>query len=151
MKTFLSALCLGLMVSAVQAQGLDAPGQRAYDTLAHVSDFAMGGVGVAGTRSQGETALRVLLGQKQAASTFQRLLGSATPEGKLYGLLGLSMVAPGQMAQAAKPYESSKTNVHTMAGCIRMAQPIGGVVRAIEKGRYRLYFARVEKKRTPAR
>ncbi len=144
MKPLLYLLCLWSLSSAVCAQGLTAPGKHAYDALAHVSTFAVGGVGFAGTRSAGESALRVLLKEKGANAAFQKLLQSATPEGQLYGLLGLSLVAPGQLTSYAKAYLSSKSPVQTISGCIVMTETTGQVTQQINKGRYRAYFARPE-------
>lgn len=141
MKMLLSVLCLCVLSSAVSAQALDAPGKKAYDALAHISVFAMGGVGFAGTRSSGESALRVLLKEKGAGAACQKLLQSATPEGKLYALLGLSVVAPGPFASQVKPYLASTTPVQTMSGCIAMKETMGGAAQRIKKGDYRVFFA----------
>lgn len=146
MKMLLSLLCLWSLSSAVSAQGLDAPGKHAYDALTRVSVFAVGGVGVAGTRSQGESAFRVLLKQKGAGAAFQQLLKSATPEGKMYGLLGLSVIAPGHLAPQAKPFLSAPEPVQTISGCMVMTEKMGAVAQQINKGNYRLYFARTADK-----
>lgn len=152
MKMLLSLLCLWSLSSAVSAQGLDAPGKHAYDALTRVSVFAVGGVGYAGTRSQGESALRVLLKEKQATVAFQQLIKSATPEGKLYGLLGLSVVAPAQLSPQVKGYLTSTVPVHTMSGCLGMTEKMGTVAQEINKGQYRLYLTRTaDKPVRPAR
>lgn len=140
MKMLPLLLCLCSMSSVVCAQGLNASSEHAYDALGHVSVFAVGGVGFAGTRSPGESALRVLLKQKQASVAFQQLVKSATPEGKMYALLGLSLVAPGHLAPQMGPYLASTVPVHTMSGCISMTEKMGAVVQQISKGNYRLYF-----------
>ncbi len=142
MKILLSLLCLVSLSSAVCAQGLDAPGKRAYDTLARVSLFAVGGIGVVGSRSSGETALRVLLKEKGGGTAFQKLLQSATPEGKLYGLLGLSLVAPGHLSAQMGPYLASKVPVQTASGCMMMTEETRAVAHNINNGEYRLYFTR---------
>lgn len=148
MKMLLSVLCLYVLCSAVSAQALDAPGKKAYDALTQMSVFAMGGVGFAGTRSSGESALRVLLKEKGASAACQKLLQSGTPEGKLYGLLGLSVVSPGQFASQVKPYLASKTPVQTMSGCIVMKQQLGEIAQRIKKGDYQVFFAQKPAKST---
>ena len=57
--------------------------------LDKASMFALGGIGVAGTMSPGEKALRQLLEKPDAVAQLERLLTNATPAAQLYALLGL--------------------------------------------------------------
>src|SRR3954468_10690073 len=57
--------------------------------LQNAGSFALGGVGVAGTMSAGERALREVLKKPDAVAQLEALLSNASPAGKLYALLGL--------------------------------------------------------------
>ena len=59
------------------------------DQLRSVAYFAFGGVGVAGTTSQGEVAFRQILQGPAANEKFLRLLETGNPQGKCYALVGL--------------------------------------------------------------
>jgi len=55
--------------------------------LQSTGSFALGGIGVAGTMSAGERALREVLKNQDAVARLEALLPSASPAGKLYALL----------------------------------------------------------------
>jgi hypothetical protein len=57
--------------------------------LRKAGSFAIGGVGVAGTMSAGERALRQALKEPDAVSRLEAMLSTASPAGQLYILLGL--------------------------------------------------------------
>src|SRR5690349_783833 len=59
--------------------------------LQDAGSFALGGIGVAGTMSSGERALREVLKQPDAVARLEALLSGASPAGKLYALLGLKI------------------------------------------------------------
>jgi hypothetical protein len=66
-------------------------GRNAYQKLLNVRLFAIGGVGFGAQTSTGELALHVLLNEKEATAALKSLVHDATPEGSLYGLLGLRL------------------------------------------------------------
>src|ERR1700758_4900035 len=53
--------------------------------------FALGGIGVAGTISKGESALRTILDAPDAVAQLEKMLPHATDAGRLYILVGLRM------------------------------------------------------------
>ncbi|HSP45234.1 MAG TPA: hypothetical protein VLO30_04520 [Chthoniobacterales bacterium] len=57
--------------------------------LRKVETFAIGGIGVVGSRSPGERALRQILKEPDAVARLETMILSATPAAKLYALLGL--------------------------------------------------------------
>jgi hypothetical protein len=137
MRNWLLSLGLLLLVSAPAfALDLDPKSQKAYTKLKTIPLFAMGGVGFAGTTSEGETALRVLLENKQANVVFQTLLKEATREGQLYALLGLRFTNPSSFTRQVGPFLSMKAKVGTMSGCILSEQPVSTIATAIKKGSY---------------
>ena len=62
---------------------------NAESALIKTSSFALGGVGVAGTMSEGERVLREILREAGATARLENLLPHASPAGQLYALLGL--------------------------------------------------------------
>jgi hypothetical protein len=66
--------------------------EQAYQTLLKVDLFALGGIGYSGEISKGEEALDILLEENELIPAFRKLVKEATPEGKLYALLGLKML-----------------------------------------------------------
>jgi hypothetical protein len=136
MRNGLVLLGLFLMSAPAFAQEGETDKQKAYATLKTVPYFAVGGVGFAGTTSQGEQALRALLKQKDAATVFKTLLKEANQEGRLYALLGLRLTNPTVFARDVTPFLSLKTKAHTMSGCIMCDQPVASLAKTIQKGDY---------------
>jgi hypothetical protein len=117
---------------------LSAEGRAAYDQLAAADVFAIGPVGVAGTTSADELALRRLLGEPHAAVALTSLAESATLAGKLYGLAGLSMKDRESAVALAHKLEArdGATEVQEVSGCIVMQVKVSDVVGRIERGEY---------------
>src|SRR2546421_11827329 len=67
------------------------PAPAESDDLQSAGSFALGGVGVAGTMSAGERALREVLRKPDAVARLETMLINASPAGKLYALLGLKI------------------------------------------------------------
>ena len=138
------ALCL-LLLACVPgcAVQLDAKGEAAYTTLKSVPMFATGGIGFAGTKSDGEKALRILLKQKQAEDALQSLLKEANPAGQMYALVGLKSLHSDAFEKAVAPFLTEKTKIKTMYGCMRDEETVAKVAADIRKGNHPL---RPEKK-----
>ncbi|MBX7224173.1 MAG: hypothetical protein K1Y36_29940 [Blastocatellia bacterium] len=109
--------------------------QAAFTTLLQAKTFAMGGVGVAGTTSAEEKALRELLGSKQSVAVFNTLLEQAQPAGKIYALLGLS-VKDQKAFLSAKNQITNLGNIQVMSGCLVADESAPSLVEKIEKGVY---------------
>jgi hypothetical protein len=145
MRTWIVLLGLLLISIPTLAQKRDANSQKAYTTLKTAHYFALGGVGFAGTTSEGENALRILLKPKDAVPLFQKLLKEANREGQLYALLGLRLTNPTVFAREVTPFLSMQAKAHTMSGCIASDQPVATITQTIKKGDY----DKVVKKETP--
>ena len=76
------------IVSAIALIICAIPLARAAD-VQEVDKFALGGIGAAGTISKGESALRTILAQPDAATQLEKMLPHATDAGRLYVLVGL--------------------------------------------------------------
>jgi hypothetical protein len=82
--------CAALLASA---EFIRAEKQIASETVLQKTEmFALGGIGVAGTMSEGERALREILGQPNALARLEALVSSGSTAGKLYALLGLRII-----------------------------------------------------------
>src|SRR5215213_4606168 len=99
MRRILSPFLLMVMLSLSFAQdaqqsrfdvaSLSSAGQQAYQKLFKAEVFRLGGVGFAGVTSEEEIALRTPLKETAAVEALTSLVNSGSPEGSLYGLLGL--------------------------------------------------------------
>jgi hypothetical protein len=108
-----------------------------YEALTAVTTFAIGGVGFAGTISSGEKDFRALLKEPDAVAQCQKLLTDATPEGQMYGLLGLKLKDEVAFTAAFPKYKESKTTLRQMSGCIMGNVTMGEMAARIEKGSYK--------------
>lgn len=115
---------------------LDA-GHSPYEALTATTTFAIGGVGFAGTISPAETDFRALLKEPDAVVKCQKLLTEATPEGQMYGLLGLKLKDETAFLAALPKYKGSKTALREMCGCIMGTITVGELAARFEKGTYK--------------
>jgi hypothetical protein len=134
-RVVLLCLCL-LFCEPAFCFDLDVKGKSAFQTLKTASVFALGGVGFAGTTSDTEKALRVLLAQRDAVPALEALLKEARLEGKLYALLGLKWKDERAFRKTASEYRSVAARATTMRGCIQAERPAAELVKEIEQGRY---------------
>jgi hypothetical protein len=118
-----------------------APGV-AEEGLEKASMFALGGIGVAGTMSQGERALRELLEKPDAVARLERMLTSATPAGRLYALLGLRVKDRAAYQRALEKYRANDSKVETARGCMLGQDPFVDLVQEIERGQYDSFLDR---------
>lgn len=129
MRTFLSIL--GFALAALTARAAN-PQQ----TLKSVPQFAFGGIGVAGTTSEGELAFRALLKMPGAEREFVKILQSGNFEGKCYALVALRSLNPTRYAEKVATYQDKKVEVTTVGGCIVAVLPMSSVVSNIDARAY---------------
>lgn len=98
--------------------------------------FAFGGIGFAGTTSEGEIAFKTLLASGTAETDFTRLLKSGNPQAKCYALVGLRLKARPVFDEQVKTFAASKQEVQTCAGCMMSKLPMSSVVASIQRGDY---------------
>jgi len=125
------ALCLGLTHASFADQS-----SNPADQLLHASSFALGGIGVAGTISEGERALRNLLRDSAATVQLEELLVKATPAGQLYALLGLRVHDRAAYEKALKDFRVPDGEVETIAGCMIWRAPFKQIFDRIKAGEY---------------
>lgn len=110
--------------------------------LQSAGSFAMGGVGVAGTMSAGERALRQLLKQPDAVAQLEAMLPSASPAAKLYVLVGLRLRDRAAYERALEKCRSIDAKVETARGCMLSQESFRDLVKQIERGQYDNFLAR---------
>lgn len=115
----------------------------AVASLGHAKLFAFGGIGVAGTKSEGEKLFERVMASPDALTHFRSVLKSGTSEGRLYALCGLRALDKAAFTDSASSMKSdTKTTVQTAAGCMISHQLVSSVVSNIEKGNYDHYLSK---------
>jgi hypothetical protein len=122
-----------VLVTACIVRGRD---EEAVETLAHIPLFAFGGIGIAGTTSNGEAAFHNVFESRNAAADFAQILKTGTPQAQCYALVGLRLKDRAAFDEQVKRFASSKQEVQTCAGCMMSKQPMSSVVANINKGWY---------------
>ncbi|HEX4640843.1 MAG TPA: hypothetical protein VH252_05620 [Chthoniobacterales bacterium] len=110
--------------------------------LESISSFALGGVGVAGTMSAGERALREILKKNDATARLEQLVPNAAPAGKLYALLGLRIRDRAAYERALEKCRSIEAKVETARGCMLSTESFRDLVREIQRGQYDSFLDR---------
>ena len=111
-------------------------------TLRKTELFALGGIGVAGTMSEGERALREVLKESDVAARLEKLLSDASPAGQLYALLGLRLRDRAAYERALGKLRTNDAKVQTARGCILQQESFGDLIKQIERGDYDTFLFR---------
>jgi hypothetical protein len=141
LRTLWPIALIGVALSSGSSILASAPSD-AESTLRMTGSFALGGVGVAGTMSEGERALRELLKQSDAVARLESLLPQASAAGQLYALLGLRVRDRGAYQPALARFGQRDAKVQTMRGCILQQESFQSLVKEIEHGDYDLFLSR---------
>jgi len=123
------------------ALNLSEQGKSAYYTLSTVDAFNVGGFGLASATYKGEKALRVLLNERHSLNAFKSLLDYATPEGQMYGLMGLYIKDKSSFDDEVKLFRvrsSDVKKVYVLEGCGASWEDSSKVIKRIMDGRYSL-------------
>jgi hypothetical protein len=135
-------LSLLVFLFAGPSRGEAAESAAAEAVLEKAGMFALGGIGVAGTMSPGERALREILEKPDAAARMERLLTSAGPAGQLYALLGLRLKGRALYDRAVEKLRAIDATVGTARGCILSRESFRDLVKEIERGQYDTFLER---------
>ncbi len=98
--------------------------------------FALGGIGVAGTISKGESALRTILEAPDAVTQLEKMLPHATDAGRLYILVGLRIRDRSAYKRAFDSYSKHDSSVETVHGCMISKESFQAVMREIDRGNF---------------
>ena len=109
-------------------------------TLSSIHDFAFGGIGVAGTTSEGEVAFREIYNRPSAKDDFLKLLNAGNPQARCYALVALRGLSPQIYSSEIEKYKKDKTKVTTIGGCMIAVFPMSSVATNIEAGYYDSYI-----------
>ena len=109
-----------------------------FETLQRIRVFAFGGVGYAGTTSDGEVALRSVLTNNNALEIFAVILTNGSTEAKLYALCGIRKLSPADFDGEVRKLETNAP-VSTMHGCIMRNERAADVLVRIRAGQYDVF------------
>jgi hypothetical protein len=114
----------------------------ADSTLRNISSFAFGGIGIAGTMSAGERALREVLQKPDVSSRLEKLVSDASPAGQLYALVGLRIRDRAAYERVLEKLGKTDVTVRTARGCILQQESFRALLNEIERGNYDTFLAR---------
>ncbi len=105
----------------------------AYDAVKNAQEFAIGGIGVAGTLSASELALREVRDGPKAEEQLRKILSEGTQAGRLYALYGLRQLGASDYDRLAEPYRSNHSRVKRIQGCMISEDEISNVIKWIDQ------------------
>jgi hypothetical protein len=109
--------------------------------VAAAKPFALGGIGVAGTMSEGEHKLRAVLQASDASQQLQSAFAQATPAGQLYILVGLRRCDSAAYQKIFRTLSRSKEEVETVRGCSIGQEPFEELLAEVNDGHFDLYLS----------
>jgi hypothetical protein len=118
-----------------------------YESVKNAPEFAIGGIGVAGTLSPSELALREVRDGPRAEEQLRKLLNEGSPAGRLYALYGLRQLGVSDYDRLAEPYRSNHSRVKHIQGCMISEDETASVVKWIDQ--YAQQVRTWEKKEPP--
>ena len=153
-------------VLVFEAKVLSDKGQAAYQTLSSANLFALGHIGYAGQIADETIALSILIKEKNVEEALQSLARDATPEGQVYGLLGLQVIKCDCLKGELEAYKklpptpdrdmekvflrTPAGHIRSMSGCFPQSLKQEEVIRDLENGKLAESFTLVNKTRTYA-
>jgi hypothetical protein len=123
------------IVGAIALSLCAAPFARGSD-VQHADKFAFGGIGAAGIMSDGERALRAILGEPDAVAQLERMLPHATDAGRLYILVGLHVRDQPAYKRAFHSCSQHDGTVETVHGCMIGRESFQALLRKIDRGEF---------------
>jgi hypothetical protein len=105
----------------------------AQDSVKGAQEFAIGGIGVAGTLSPSELALREIRDGPRAGEQLRKLLNEGTQAGRMYALYGLRQLEVADYEKLAAPYRASNQPVRRIQGCMISMATTSEVVKWIDQ------------------
>ena len=141
MKTFAITFIAGIvMVQSGVSLAASSENSPARD-LAATKSFAFGGIGVAGTMSEGERNLRAVSDRPDASQQLQAALAHATPAGKLYILVGLRRCDRAAYQKILPSLARPNEDVEIARGCMISREPFRQLLSQIQGGRFDDYLS----------
>ena len=125
-------MILALLLTSGFAQTADAP-DAAFDRLVKTNMYAFGGVGFAGTVTQGEKDYRTIAARPTAVADFERLFAAGTPEAKAYALVAIHALSPEKFEELSRPLRDSNIELQTAQGCILSKKRLSSVINGLQQ------------------
>ena len=127
---------VAFLVPGSRGFGAEWEPEKAYERLVAAKVFAFGGVGFAGTTSDGEKAFHAVLASTNGLEVLRKVLKKGTWEAKMYALCGMWKLAPREVQAEAERIVREKATVKMMTGCLMFEEPVSKVVERISSGAY---------------
>lgn len=114
-----------------------APVEQSVQRLAHVGVFAFGGVGFAGSTSQGELDFRRIKLEPPdlALAAFEKVYATGNLQAKSYALVGIRSLKLKRFKELYAALSPSDGDVTTMRGCDISSEHFRDIARQIDKGK----------------
>ena len=129
-------LLLAFLMLGSRGFGVEWEPDKAYERLMKTDVFVFGGVGFAGTTSEGEKGFHVVLASTNALEVLKKVLKNGTREAQMYALCGLRKLAPKDFQAEAERIGAEKVTVKLMTGCLMSEEPVSKVMERIRSGAY---------------
>jgi hypothetical protein len=140
MKTFVVVVVLMLIEFGWCGFGAElaapVPARQARQQLLEAKFFAFGGVGFAGTKSEGEKAFQEVLTSPDALLFFKAAVTNDNPVARLYALIGIRKLESESFDKLAMSLRDSNPRVTTMTGCMVNEERATDVLDRIKAGSY---------------
>ena len=124
---------LALVLTAIALSAADVKPADPVERLSHVDLYAFGGVGFAGTTSQGQQDYDAILVRRSAKLDFEKIFSSGNPQAKAYALNGIYKLDPARFRALNEQLRMETTKVRTAHGCILGLETLGSIVQGIGK------------------
>ena len=108
----------------------------AMKRLVNINEFALGGIGYAGTTSQGEKDYQLILVSSSALAKLETLYATGNLQAKCYALVGIRKLDRNRFNRLVASLPSPGAQVRTASGCIIRSEQFGTVVKRITAGDY---------------
>lgn len=141
MKTFMFTMVAAILFAQHSVTWATPSVNQTTLAVAAAKQFALGGIGVAGTMSEGEQKLRAVLQASDASQQLQTAIAQATPAGQLYILVGLRRCDSAAYQKIFRTLSRSKEEVETIRGCMIGREPFEKLLTEINDGRFDLYLS----------
>jgi len=104
--------------------------------------FAFGGIGYAGTISEGEKDFMIIMSlpTAEAIVAFDRLYTTGNPQAKNYALAGIRLLDKTRFHDLLMSARTSDLKVQTESGCIIEEKPLREVAEDLNSGKYDPWF-----------
>jgi hypothetical protein len=104
--------------------------------------YAFGGIGYAGTTSEGEVDFRIVMAQppEVALDAFEKLYATDNPQTKAYALAGIRKLGKGKFEELRLSLRTSGPQVQIEEGCIISEHSLKEIADRLESGGYDLWI-----------